>query len=770
MESFSGVPMSQECQDFLLAESYTDQHLPRDWKESGWYEMAKEDVPVAPAPDPLPPSVPTFTQEQEMKEFFEDPVKNDVPARHLCNVVYAVHEDPQEYPPIVYVVNSSGSGKTYACMLLCQEITSAYLTCQRARNFANAEVLALVKAIDAAPLLEDKNAISTCFIRAIENSLRNRSPEAACKLQFEKQKYLGIKKLLAETWPDMGDDFYGCLLKKAQTLSPESKARLKAVTKSTPSEPKNLSVMFAEVSVSADEQPAQPPTPKPLVVIFDEADGLLGQTYGVEDERCPLRCIQRALGRSHLIGIFLCTSSRLECIENLYPSGRSTRDMKPMIDPVIEMCSHDMFQDHLFFLGRPLWKKQFDHREGKDMNRLIQFARSKLLSGRRTNSSSTANALHCALFALRFGFEPVSSLCSEFVSDYMAVMVKLTRDSNEELVAVCKWLSEPILAEASSSITMNFGDGSNAFTMSAVATAVRNSIIGNNVIRPSTGDRGEVVVGALLGYTLDILKAEHIRALGPNAYDADHKDKNMSCGVITAYQFLCALGVDAPEDTKAYYVNFTHFMRVDETVTEDICYQAVDRCAALYVTAGAKALDLVMLAYKKNVSLSELTFLPMRVQVKNLVETLTVSKATVLGAGMSPQSQCQPVLPGGGLEIGIVVATGTGGTNQNAGVSTAIISPPKEDAPITRSRSTRSTTPYYGFLLSLTNVDHFKGLRSYKGPKGTGSDGMNVISAMTDIAQHHVQTDVDDCFTDWFERHAEGVLASRESGSFLKRL
>ena len=721
-----------------------------------------------------------------MAEFFEDIDMNKGPTTRLHQIVLKVHKDRNQYRRIVFIVNSTGSGKTHTCIQLCSLLPSAYILCKSPSSdfLLNEEIFAVIRAIDAADTMIEKNRIAVCFILALEKALLRLSAEDAKKKQFSEttNNYLGIRALLASDWKELdnGGSFEVYLRQRCNTCSPESKLRLRSITKKCDyPEPKDLRVRFEEMVGSMDtlklsSDPSPQDLPSPVVVIFDEADGLLGGIFKVEDERCPLRCIQRALEGTQLVGIFLSASSRLECIESYEPSFRSKKVVKQTAS-FIEMCSHDIYNDHPFFLGRPLWYKQYKHRENEDLGRLVQFATSKLLSG-PIHGKSTENVLPCALFALRFGFEPVSSLCSEFVSDYLAIMVKLTRSTDKKQVAVCQWLSEPILAEVSCCTTMNIGEGSNDYTMRSVVSAVRNSITSQNVIRPSTGDRGEVVVGALLGYTLDILRGNHINQSG-HKYNAADKDYNMSSSVITADKFLAALGLDAPPGSEEYRVNFTHFMRAQSTVTYDTCCEAVDRHVALYVTAGAKALDIVIPAYKIITSdgICILQILPIRVQIKNLSTVLTVAKGDVLSAGMSPRSECQPVLTGGGLEIGIVVATGTGGTNQTEEVGKAIVTPSTQATPTpthyTRSKSASSPlSPYYAYLLSLKNESHFKVLRDYKGPNGDGSDGSSIIADLAYIAQHHVVEGIDECFTDWVDRHAKAVQQKIEGNKFTELL
>lgn len=482
----------------------------------------------------------------------------------------------QNYKLSMYVVNSTGNGKTYACLQLGLYLKSCYLLCAtRADSYvATDEVSYLVQLIDDAEDLRTRNALALAFVRLVEKSMRPLTSQQLYDLQFNRSKkcYYGLKKLFLSCCQI---PFVNILLKTSKEMSPGSKSRFNSMCENkiadlpgkkisfeddsdeigngnaATADIDNIIFAFEQTSVTVDsntrisnhnqettstnpistppnEPPKQQPNDELLVIVFDEAQGLLGKRQDVNDENCPLRCIQRALEACGIIGMFLSTTSQLEHIESREPSQRSNRSIKKAPPPVVAVVSHDLFQEHHFFLGRPLWKKYYDNHcvRNNGYNNLVRFAKSKLLSG---HESETSGLLECALFCLRFGFEASTyQFCSSFVSSFLAIMIKL-QVTNGRHVAECRWLSEPLLAEVSASLTMGIGCRSADFPLSKVLAEVKSAIVYHKVIQPSIGDKGEVIVAALLGYTLDRMRAMICRQQGK--YDANLPDLNMSSPV-----------------------------------------------------------------------------------------------------------------------------------------------------------------------------------------------------------------------------------------------
>ncbi len=97
--------------------------------------------------------------------------------------------------------------------------------------------------------------------------------------------------------------------------------------------------------------------------------------------------------------------------------------------------------------------------------------------------------------------------------------------------------------------------------MKSVLSEIQAKLTNRQIIRSSSGERGEVVAAALLGHTLDVLRAKALSLHGRH-YDANKRDQSMS-GKVCAATFLKALGVTPPSAAKKYYVNFTHFVRLE---------------------------------------------------------------------------------------------------------------------------------------------------------------------------------------------------------------
>jgi hypothetical protein len=484
----------------------------------------------------------------------------------------------------------------------------------------------------------------------------------------------------------------------------------------------------------------------PCVVFFDEASGLLADaTINVED--CPLRCLQRALNASDIIGVFLGTSSRLEMLEAAEPSKRTSGEsFRDSTDPVVNVISHDLFRQHAFFLGRPLWYSWWKHFGNENYARLVTFAIAKLTDASVGNEQQN-RMVSCSLFALRFGFEPIAYACSELVASHLAIMLSVgEKIEGRRNNMSCKWLSEPVLSEASACITMQVSGqgmsthGLQRFRMSEVVDVVSYSIINKQIIRPSSGDKGEVVAAALLGYSMDILRASQCRA----RYSPELTIGNMSSPVkLTA--FLNGIGVAVstlPEAADKYFINFTHFVRLNCEVSESSCYQAVVRRIGYYVTVGAKSVDIVLVAFRASDEGGLFCFVPVRIQVKNLKSKLSIASVEKLLCAMSPVVGCQPILAMTEMEIGIVIATGTGGVETSTG---PVVQPTNQ-----KRSSVQKGVPYFGYLLGLDSEESFHTLRTH------GSEGKKVLHSLQSIAHKHA-TMIEPCFEEGFYTQLEHV-------------
>lgn len=657
-------------------------------------------------------------------------ILEETPDQRLMEAIRTLWTSSTEYKRLLYVINSTGSGKTYCCIRVCEKMDCMYFLCGKSGVLSpTLEISELIYMIDEKETLSEKNIVAAAFVRLLEKCFDSHSQKELFDAQFQDGNYMGVSSLLSDqTLPHFGDQMHNQMKSK----SPPFKSILKNSCSSVDYSNVAKKLQFEDDSTSINTKQVLSPD-LPRVVFFDEADLLQGK-HCMDNELCASRCIQRAIADSTFIGVFLSTTSRMELIESRMKSSRDTRSRKFTFKRFVEVSSHDLFTEHLFFKGRPLWRNQWEYRCDKNFNELIRFAINKLLDHDRTSVTDTKAA--CSLFCLRFGFEPVSESCSDFVSNHMAVMLNV----NDDHTALCRWFSEPVLAEASACLTMHVGPGLNpVYAMERVVKQVSRGILQDKIIKPSVGDKGEVVVAALLGYTIDTLRATDIKEYNASNFMDGHH--NMSCRV-SAHRFLESLGVNAPASTKDYDVNFTHFVRLGVTMTRAHCYQAVFRCCGWFVSTGAKAVDMVLVGFKRESNF--IRFMPIRLQIKNLASKITQRSASILLNNMSPASQCQPNLTDTQVEIGIVVSVGEGGADVYANRE------PERHSPRIKQSN---TVPYHGYVLNINDDNHFVGLRSYNCGKGN-----EVVHKLRDIAQGYPCFEEDDSFEHGFRNESEKVL------------
>ena len=597
------------------------------------------------------------------------------------------------------VVNSTGNGKTYACIQLgkSEHLKSLYVLCaQHGTGYkACPEVEKIARTIKGRKSLDEKNVIALSFVRHLQKKMQRADRAAISAMQFEEENYLGLSKLLEEdelkpicnaepaNFSPQSSRFLEKMGESGGTSADLRSKRLKYVTFEDESE----SVPDAVKTRASTSTSGSPSTP--LVIIFDEADGLLLEV-SVNNEECPLRCIQRACDACGIVSIYLSTTSRVQRIHSMAISLR--RPLRTFIEPFIEVVQHDLYQDHLFHLGRPLWFHNWENQCGKDYRDLVNLAKAKIV-GKLNGDKETAK---CALFALRFGMRPSSAATETFVSNHMAILTHLEpdmdmeNDSESRFTGTCCWLSEPILAEASCFLTTY----DKLFSRKIVLSTIRQKL-DSGLIAPSVGDKGEVLAAALFGFTMDVLRESVIQEVvnyNPNSFGS-----SMSAP-ISLVVFLRSIGLQLRQQLikalDGYYVNFTHFQRLDRVMDVVDCAQAVRRCLAFYTPAGSAAVDIVIVGF--NLAGGTSRYVPVRCQVKNLKEKVTFAAAKVLLHAMSPTTKCQPELSESCVEIGIVLAIGSGGADHQI---SAVVSSGTSTT-ITRSQ-TKGKALYHGFLINI---------------------------------------------------------------------
>jgi hypothetical protein len=661
-------------------------------------------------------------------------------SQYIQTAIKECWETRKAHKSYLFVVNSNGSGKTFSCLQVCREMNSIYMTAADSDPFTTTpEVSIFLKTVSETNSLPAKDAVAAAFVKVLEECLRytTRSNRGSFELQFKGNCFLGMTPLLRCAYDEFVD--FGALLptNKIRKTVPELKKRTVLFADEVCMDESDFRLGCTDDGAAGNGQSAGG---LQGVVFFDEAHGLLGG-IGIEHDECPLRCLQRALCESNLVGVFISNSSKLEYLGPHKSSGRTLPPTHAMA-PIVCVGSYDVFSEHVFHLGRPLWRQWWKHRGSEDFDNLIDFAVSKLLPCRPQSGGLIASY---SLFSIRFGFEALEDFCAEFVSEYLAIMTHVGTSKGDKRTAKCRWPSEPVLAEASACITIGFKGGTvgAAYTMKKVAQNVCCVLAEKRSIELNVGFKGEACIAAMMGYTMDILRARICRG---GYYNASGKKQNMSCSV-GALSFLSAIGVQDGEGLQErlsdYYFNFTHFLRLEEEASEFSGYLAVARRAAFYVTSGVKCVDIILVGFKR-VDESSLCFLPVRIQVKSHVRKVTSTAAEVLLAAMSPESCCQPRLTGSELEIGIIFASGIGG----ADVLKSALCEPSAGPAHRLSNGETLKNPYYRFLLALENNGSFPVLRRYR---------PEVFESFRTVAQHHALAEQDPFFSEGFDLNVASV-------------
>ena len=361
-----------------------------------------------------------------------------------------------------------------------------------------------------------------------------------------------------------------------------------------------------------------------LVVVFDEAKVL--DTDEKDDVSSSYRCIRSMLNPCNMIGVFIDTSGQLA---TLTPSGATsdraanpTSGIGTLVNPFFEIDSFDLFDDHLFFLGRPLWKRKFESRLNQDYDELVTFAAHKL-----AGDHGEENDRFLALFLCRFGLDPTFDLAERLIGSHMATLFDMTVDRKK---LVSGYRSEPILAEASAYQTTS----KNGFRSRMLKT-VRHSL-NNRVVHCHKVDRGEVAAAAWIGLSLDDLRWK------TNPNDEYSAAKEGLSRAVPTVEFLnelgCNLADDVVEELRHWWINSTHFSRPAGSPDRGILKTCWKRHAGLYMTNGEEGIDLLMDMKQCN----EDIYSTVRIQVKNYKSMITANALKGLFGKLDVQ-RCTPV-------------------------------------------------------------------------------------------------------------------------------
>jgi len=514
--------------------------------------------------------------------------------------------------PFVVVVQSSGYGKTRAILELGLERKVVYLLWSRIAG--GMHVPHVIETVKRRFGLQNKEAypvdilerVACKLLTTIVEMMGEFSAEDLRKSQFTKDGNFG--------------PFYKCLEEKfKENLTP-------------PTSPcKENEKLPEEIGKSESK----------LIVVFDESKCLLKASTSTG--QTPYQAIRRICRRAGIIAIFLDTSSKIA--DFLPQNAASNREitegglsffLPPLIDiptfDILAVPKDESYYAHLFTLGRPLWASYFKF-QAKGLKDLVLFALSKLAG------SEHESARNYALFCARFGMGSESKVAQELTAHNMATLVGVKEDNS---VVHAKYLSEPILAEASAYYTSS--DSAKAkCVVETCATALDAGLL-----EAPKGDRGEMAGAAALGYVMDQLRC---------LYSAD--DNNMSRPVFVL-DFLKSLGAKIPKDARdeldGYVMNFTHFYRSLAPLTQKYLKIYYERHAAWFSYPGAEGIDAGIPIFHDARGLSSI-----RVQIKNFKAKIGDSTARGFLAKLAPHC-CHP-FTNVKFSVALLLVVGSGGVS-----------------------------------------------------------------------------------------------------------
>ena len=514
---------------------------------------------------------------EAMPDLIAHETGNMRPRELLSNELTKVESPGSIFAPFLVIVQSSGYGKTRTVLELAKSRRVVYLLCNDIHGGwkRSAVVSEFVGRITQEKGEDDKNEVARTFLRAVvKTAQRYTAPLELYQAQFN----------MNGTFSTFYND-----LQKTYT------------TKGTASE------------TSASGR---------LIVVFDESNTLTGEDDG---QKSAYRCIRAMLRDLNLIGIFLDTIGSMSTFmpENAN-SDRSTGIGNYSL-LVFEIDTFDEFGEFGWcFMGRPLWRMNWEYRHGKSYRKLEEFAVHKL---RRQDRIGTDGLM--ALFLCRFGLIPSKALAQRLVASHMATLIGVSTNRSQLLTT---YKSEPILAEASAYHTTYSTE-----TVEDVLKEVGDGLQ-NQILTSAKGDRGEIAAAAWFGYTLDRLrKLDAYRPLSMSAEVA----------ILSLITEMCSNTVHIEDKVigllEGWTVSLTHFCRLGYSPSRSILEVARQRHVGFYMPKGEEGVDFVFAASKLvSPNTKQRSVAAVRVQVKNYKNRITENAKDYLFAKLDVR-RCAPV-------------------------------------------------------------------------------------------------------------------------------
>jgi hypothetical protein len=535
----------------------------------------------------------------------------------LQNAVNAVI-DTRKYHRCLSIIQSSGYGKTRACLTLAHLRRCVYIMCDATND--------LTPGISQPPIIGE---IITMICNS--ESARNRFRLANAFIEAiiaAAKKYNDPNSLFQAQFEDGGNFFGDLRVEWVARRSNETPEKVHATFKeeysffdSAVDTAASAEAPKLDMTTSSSTDATEVVLIEPLIIFFDEAHTL---STAPNDVNSPIRQISRIINKTdyvNVIGIFLSTSGK---IDRIFPGHEHSRSIEHDIldyPPINQICTINIFKDHIFLRGRPLWKAIHTYYSG-DFNKVVEYALRRLVNNHQLDSI-------IALLAARFALHPVQEFADRMVANHLATLVNVKETKNGRLLTV-KYHSEPILAEASAYITSSlFKHREINCSLAACLDTLRTMLkSAREFIGPNKGDIGELIGAVALAFNVDRTRISSMIAAGLS-YNANNVNCTLS-RAISVPDFLKSISNTLSTNTAfnfgeldEFEINFTHFVKenIDNRSILEIAYE---QHAAFLMGGQTKGYDMVIVMKRKvNTNQEEVEYGLIVIQIKNYKDPVT---------------------------------------------------------------------------------------------------------------------------------------------------
>lgn len=478
---------------------------------------------------------------------------------NLTSVVKAMMNPAYTHRRILPLLQASGTGKTKACVELTKTISAVYLPL--ASSSAHCDI----------PIVAQE------FLKCARS----------CALQTSELSVV-MKRLLysltsAAQYYSSALDLHNAQFQTGEFYSRAYSAWIEAENLSSPQlswcDTQDIAVSVPIHESIPMKSAMKSPHSSPLIVIFDEIVVLSTRHNNFpsaattdQSRDSPIRCLLRRIEafKPCLIGIILSTTSNLNTVVPGHVGsdrdmGVRTKDTSPLIDFIfMDLARTHHLCSHVFAMGRPLWYASYARLQ--DWTEVVLYAQKLLLGVERRSRmiahETVDNDGLLALVLCRHSMGLRSSKADSFMCNHLALLVEL---GEEGTTLRSKYLSEPILAEASAHAT-TFGDANTSMDAVLGALVAHNCL---SLVDVNVGDVGELAAAVALTHSIDMLRCKDLKG---HPYNANVVGYSLS-SVVRAVDFARAILPSCdPQVAKSlgnflrsYKVNFTHFVRVPKS-------------------------------------------------------------------------------------------------------------------------------------------------------------------------------------------------------------